>query len=96
MIPVIKIKEIITAHRLEKLYTKDEILTLYLNTVSFGEGTFGIESAAQKYFSTTATQLTIPEAATLIGLLKGPSYYKSPGSSRPYSTTTEYGNRPDG
>lgn len=75
MIPVIKIKEIITAHRLEKLYTKDEILTLYLNTVSFGEGTFGIESAAQKYFSTTATQLTIPEAATLIGLLKGPSYY---------------------
>ena len=75
MIPVIKIKEIITAHRLEKLYTKDEILTLYLNTVSFGEGTFGIESAAQKYFSTTATHLSIPEAATLIGLLKGPSYY---------------------
>ena len=75
MLPVIKIKEIITAHRLEKLYSKDEILTLYLNTVSFGEGTFGIESAAQKYFSTTATQLTIPEAATLIGLLKGPSYY---------------------
>lgn len=75
MIPIIKIKEIITAHRLEKLYSKDEILTLYLNTVSFGEGTFGIESAAQKYFSTTATQLTIPEAATLIGLLKGPSYY---------------------
>lgn len=75
MIPIIKIKEIITAHRLEKLYSKDEILTLYLNTVSFGEGTFGIESAAQKYFSTTATLLTIPEAATLIGLLKGPSYY---------------------
>lgn len=75
MIPVIKIKEIITAHRLEKLYTKDEILTLYLNTVSFGESTFGIESAAQKYFSTTATHLTVPEAATLIGLLKGPSYY---------------------
>lgn len=75
MIPIIKIKEIITAHRLEKLYSKDEILTLYLNTVSFGEGTFGIESAAQKYFSTTATRLTIPEAATLIGLLKGPSYY---------------------
>ena len=72
---MIKSKEIITAHRLEKLYTKDEILTLYLNTVSFGEGTFGIESAAQKYFSTTATHLSVPEAATLIGLLKGPSYY---------------------
>lgn len=75
MIPVIKIKEMITAHRLEKLYTKDEILTLYLNTVWFGEGTYGIESAAQKYFSTTATQLSVTEAATLIGLLKGPSLY---------------------
>ncbi len=75
MLPVIKVKEIITAHRLEKLYSKDEILTLYLNTVSFGEDTFGIESAAQKYFSTTAMHLTLPEAATLIGMLKGPSYY---------------------
>ena len=73
--PVIKIKEIITAHRLEKLYTKTEILTLYLNTVSFGEDVFGIESAAQKYFSTTATHLSKPEAALLIGMLKAPSYY---------------------
>lgn len=75
MIPVVKIKEMIVAHRLEKIYTKDEILTLYLNTVWFGEGTYGIESAAQKYFSTTATQLSVTEAATLIGLLKGPSLY---------------------
>ena len=49
-IPVVKLKEMFTAHRLENIYSKDDILTLYLNTVSFGENTFGIESAAQKYF----------------------------------------------
>ena len=73
--PVVKLREIFTAYRLEKIYTKDEILTLYLNTVSFGERTFGIESAAQKYFSTSASNLTLPQAATLIGMLKGPSWY---------------------
>lgn len=73
--PVVKLREIFTAYRLEKIYTKDEILTLYLNTVSFGERTFGIESAAQKYFSTSASDLTLPQAATLIGMLKGPSRY---------------------
>ena len=75
MLPVAKVKEMIVAHRLESIYTKDEILTLYLNTVWFGEGAYGIESAAQQYFSTTATQLSATEAATLIGLLKGPSLY---------------------
>lgn len=73
--PVIKLKEIFTAYRLEKLYTKDQILTLYLNTVSFGESTFGIESAARRYFSVSASDLSIPQAATLIGMLKGPSRY---------------------
>lgn len=73
--PVIKLKEIFTAYQLEKLYTKDEILALYLNTVSFGDRTFGIESAAQQFFSTSASDLTIPQAATLIGMLKGPSLY---------------------
>lgn len=74
-IPVVKLKEMFTARRLENIYTKDEILTLYLNTVSFGENTYGIESAAQKYFSTSASDLTLPQAATLIGMLKGPSRY---------------------
>lgn len=74
-IPVIKLKEIFIAYRLEHLYTKEEILALYLNTVSFGERTFGIESAARKYFSVSASDLTIPQAATLIGMLKGPSRY---------------------
>lgn len=73
--PVIKLKEIFTAYRLENIYSKAEILTLYLNTVSFGERTFGIESAAQKYFSTSARDLSLPQAATLIGMLKGPSRY---------------------
>ena len=73
--PVVKLKEMFTARRLENIYTKDEILTLYLNTVYFGENTYGIESAAQKYFSTSASTLTLPEAATLIGMLKGPSRY---------------------
>lgn len=74
-IPVVKLKEMFTARRLENLYTKDEILTLYLNTVSFGENTYGIESAAQKYFSTSASDLTLPQAATMIGMLKGPTRY---------------------
>lgn len=75
LIPVIKLKEMFTAYQLEKIYSKDEILTLYLNTVSFGENTYGIESAAQKYFSASASDLTIPQAATLVGMLKGPSLY---------------------
>lgn len=75
LIPVIKLKEMFTARRLENIYPKEDILTLYLNTVSFGENTFGIESAAQKFFSTPASELTLSQAATLIGMLKGPSYY---------------------
>lgn len=74
-IPVVKLKEMFTAYKLEKIYTKAQILALYLNTVSFGENTFGIESAAQKFFSTPASDLNIPQAATLIGILKGPSMY---------------------
>ena len=74
-IPIVKLKEMFTARRLENIYTKDEILTLYLNTVSFGENTYGIESAAQQYFSTSASDLSLTQAATLIGMLKGPSYY---------------------
>lgn len=73
--PVIKLKEMFTAYRLENIYTKDQILTLYLNTVSFGENAFGIESAAQQYFSSRASDLSITQAATLVGMLKAPSRY---------------------
>ncbi|MGB5818151.1 MAG: transglycosylase domain-containing protein [Saonia sp.] len=65
-----KIKEMIIASRLEDIYSKEEILTLYLNTVSFGDNTFGIESAALKFFNKRAKQLSVEEAATLVGMLK--------------------------
>ena len=74
-LPVSKIRESIIAYRLEKLYAKNEILTLYLNTVPFGENTYGIGTAAERYFSTTPSKLTIPQAATLVGLLKANNAY---------------------
>ena len=74
-IPVSKIRESIIAYRLEKLYSKNEVLTLYLNTVPFGENTFGIETAAERYFSVRPDKLTVPQAATLVGLLKANNYY---------------------
>lgn len=69
-IPIIKIKEILIARRLEKAYSKEEIITLYLNTVPFGDNSFGIESAANRFFSTSSINLTVPQAAVLIGMLK--------------------------
>jgi penicillin-binding protein 1A len=80
-----KIREIILAHRLEKTFTKEEILTLYLNTVPFGENIFGIETAASRYFNKKVGQLNNEESAVLIGMLKAPSYYNPvlhPESSR--------------
>ncbi|MEL6918875.1 MAG: transglycosylase domain-containing protein, partial [Bacteroidota bacterium] len=65
-----KIKEMIIASRLESLYSKEEILTFYLNTVSFGDNTYGIESAALKFFNKRTNKLNIGEAATLVGMLK--------------------------
>lgn len=73
--PVNKIKEAITASRLEKIYSKKKILQLYLNTVPFGEQVFGIESASRQYYSKPAYRLKLDESAVLIGMLKAPSYY---------------------
>jgi penicillin-binding protein 1A len=70
-----KLKEAITALRLEQVYTKDQILELYLNTVPFLYNTFGIEMAARTYFSRSAGELDLLQAATLIGMLKGTTYY---------------------
>jgi len=70
-----KFKEWVTAVKLERNYTKDEILTMYLNTVTFGSETFGIKSAAKTFFNTTPDSLKIQEAALLVGLLKAPTYY---------------------
>jgi penicillin-binding protein 1A len=68
-----KIKEAITALKIEAVYTKREILETYLNTVPFLFNAFGIEMAARTYFDKSAEQLDVLEAATLIGMLKGPS-----------------------
>jgi len=79
-----KAKEFITAIELEKTYTKDEILALYLNTVYFGSGAYGIEAASRTYFGKPASQLTLPESATLIATLKNPTGYnpvKNPSSA---------------
>lgn len=73
--PVAKCKEIITAKKLEKIYTKNEILELYLNTVSFGENTYGIETAALVYFSKETKDLNRQESALLVGLLKANTSY---------------------
>lgn len=69
-IAVDKFKEMIIASRLEDIFSKDEILTHYLNTVSFGDNTFGIESASLKFFDKSAKNLSIEEAAVLVGMLK--------------------------
>jgi len=65
-----KIKEMFIASRLEAIYSKEEILYHYLNTVSFGDNTFGIESAALKFFNKKTKDLKIEEAAVLVGMLK--------------------------
>jgi penicillin-binding protein 1A len=70
-----KAKEALTALKIEALYSKDEILETYLNTVPFLYNAFGIEMAARTYFDKPAARLTELEAATLVGMLKGTSYY---------------------
>ena len=71
-----KFKEWITAVQLERHYTKEEIITMYLNTVDFGAyNTFGIKSAARTYFSTTPDKLTPDQAALLMGMINAPSTY---------------------
>lgn len=70
-----KLKEAITALKIEAVYSKREILETYLNTVPFLYNAFGIEMAARTYFDTSADQLDVLQSATLIGMLKGTSYY---------------------
>ncbi len=70
-----KIKEIITAIQIERTYTKDEILEMYLNTVHFGHGTYGVEAATKRFFGKESNQLKIDESALLVGLLPAPASY---------------------
>jgi membrane peptidoglycan carboxypeptidase len=68
-----KLKEARLALALEKTYSKDEILTRYLNIAYFGQGAYGIQAAAQKYFSVNAIDLTLPQASVLAGLVQSPT-----------------------
>lgn len=70
-----KFKEWVTAARLERFYTKREILVMYLNTVPFGHETFGIKSASRVFFDTTPDSLKLEQAAVLVGLLQAPTRY---------------------
>jgi penicillin-binding protein 1A len=72
---VIKAKEAILAHRLENTFSKEEILTLYLNTVSFGENIYGIGTAARRYFNKKTENLLPQESAVLVGMLKANTFY---------------------
>jgi penicillin-binding protein 1A len=70
-----KLKEWITAVKLEYRYSKRDILTMYLNTVDFGNSAYGIRTAARTYFNVLPKELTVPQAATLIGILKATTIY---------------------
>jgi penicillin-binding protein 1A len=74
-IVIAKIKEWILAIRLERRYTKQEIIAMYLNEVSFGNNAYGIQVACRTYFQKELNEVSIDEAATLIGLLQNPSLY---------------------
>ena len=70
-----KIKEVITAIQIERTYTKDEILEMYLNTVHFGHGTYGVEAATKRFFGKESRFLSVDESALLVGLLPAPASY---------------------
>lgn len=73
--PVNKIREFIIARRLEKLYSKDEIILLYLNTIPFADNTYGIKTAADRFFSAPVKDLTVDQSAVLVGMLKATHSY---------------------
>ena len=80
-----KAKEAILALRLERIYTKDQLLEMYLNTIYMGHGAYGIDSAAKTYFGKVPGQLTITESAILAGLVAAPETYspfRNPSSSQ--------------
>ncbi len=86
-----KVKELILAIRLERQYSKEEILGMYLNEIPYGSNTYGIEAAARTYFEKSAQDLTLAESALLAAVAKAPSYYS------PYGVhTDELAERKDG
>ena len=74
-IGIIKLKEWLTAIKIERNYTKEEIITMYFNTVDFGSNSYGIKAASKTYFSKTPIKLSIDESALLVGILKGTTVF---------------------
>lgn len=74
-IGIIKLKEWLTAIKIERNYTKEEIITMYFNTVEFGNNSYGIKTAAKTYFNKLPSELSIAESALLVGILKGTTVY---------------------
>ena len=72
---IMKSKEWIIAVKLELIYSKKEILTMYANTVDFGNNSYGVKTAAKTYFNTTPAKMSVDQAATLVGMLKATTYY---------------------
>jgi penicillin-binding protein 1A len=70
-----KLREAVLAIRIERAFGKDEILELYVNQIYFGEGAYGIEAAAHRFFGVSASDLTVPQSATLAGILANPSAF---------------------
>lgn len=80
-----KYQELVIAMAIEQRYTKDEILEMYLNSVYFGNNSFGIDEAAQNYFGIQPSELTLAQASMLIGVLPAPSSYSPVGGNMTYA-----------
>jgi penicillin-binding protein 1A len=74
-LPVNKIKEVIIASRIEAVYSKEELVLLYLNSVPFGEDVYGVETATHRFFNKTTRELRIEESAVLVGMLKANTFF---------------------
>jgi penicillin-binding protein 1A len=74
-LPINKVREFLIAKRIENVYSKDEILVLYLNTIPFADNTYGVKTAADRFFSKNVKDLSVDEGATMIGMLKATHYY---------------------
>ena len=74
-LPINKVREMVIARRIEKIYDKKSIITLYLNTVPFGENIFGVEAAAQRFYSKPVKSIDLGQAAVLVGMLKATYSY---------------------
>lgn len=88
-LPINKVREMIVARRLEKVYSKAEILTYYLNTVSFGEDVFGVNAATQRFFNVNPLDIKVQDAAAVVGMLKATTSYN------PYRNPERAKNRRD-